>query len=154
GTPVVASRIGGIPELVQDGRNGLLFEPGNADDLCRVLSRLVDEPGLLDTLRNGNSPVRTIEEDVALARRLYEASLSSPFRAATTAHRARLAAIVLNYRTPDDTLLAVRSLLASRRRVDQVIVVDNDPIDEPCKTEIAGLAGVTYLRKDENLGFS
>src|SRR5260221_10661782 len=38
----------------------------------------------------------------------------------------RLAAVVLTYRTPDDTLLAVRSLLASRRTLDEIIVVEND----------------------------
>lgn len=33
GKPVVGSRIGGIPEMISDGVNGHLFEPGNADDL-------------------------------------------------------------------------------------------------------------------------
>ena len=51
GVPVVASRIGGIPEVVANGVNGLLFQPGDADDLARCLSRLVSEPGLLDASR-------------------------------------------------------------------------------------------------------
>jgi len=34
GKPVIASDIGGIPELVEDGKDGLLFEPGNADRLA------------------------------------------------------------------------------------------------------------------------
>jgi glycosyltransferase involved in cell wall biosynthesis len=33
GTPVLGSRIGGIPELVEENVNGLLFESGNKDDL-------------------------------------------------------------------------------------------------------------------------
>ena len=37
GLPVIASRIGALAELVEDGRTGLLFEPGNANDLNRVL---------------------------------------------------------------------------------------------------------------------
>jgi len=42
GTPVVASRVGGIPEIVRDGVDGFLFEPGNdlelGDRLLEVLS--------------------------------------------------------------------------------------------------------------------
>ena len=38
GKPVIASRLGVIQELIQDGRTGLLFEPGNSDDLKEKLS--------------------------------------------------------------------------------------------------------------------
>ncbi len=51
GLPVIAARRGALPEIIEDGRNGLLFEPENADDLRRCLRRLLDEPGLLDRLR-------------------------------------------------------------------------------------------------------
>jgi glycosyltransferase involved in cell wall biosynthesis len=37
GLPVIASRLGALPELVDDGVTGLLFEPGSAEDLARVL---------------------------------------------------------------------------------------------------------------------
>src|SRR6266478_187764 len=43
GKPVVASRIGGIPELVVDGETGVLFEPGDADELRRHISRLMGD---------------------------------------------------------------------------------------------------------------
>ena len=33
GKPVIASRIGGIPEVVTENKDGLLFDPGNVDDL-------------------------------------------------------------------------------------------------------------------------
>jgi glycosyltransferase involved in cell wall biosynthesis len=40
GLPIIASRVGGIPELVEDGRNGLLFEMGNAAELAERIERL------------------------------------------------------------------------------------------------------------------
>jgi glycosyltransferase involved in cell wall biosynthesis len=45
GTPVVGSRIGGIPEQIVDGTTGLLFQPGDEADLARALSQIMsDEP--------------------------------------------------------------------------------------------------------------
>ena len=41
GKPVVASRMGGIPELVEDGKTGLLYTAGNADELAAVLDKLL-----------------------------------------------------------------------------------------------------------------
>src|SRR5262249_41248696 len=120
GVPVVASRIGGIPELVADGRNGLLFEPGNAADLARAIERLLVEPGLLRTLRAGAAatPVRSIAADAEETRAMYVSAMDR-----RTVRAPRIAAVVLNYRTALDTLLAVRSLLASRTPIDEVIVV-------------------------------
>ncbi len=41
--PVVATRTGGIPEIVDEGVNGLLFEPGNATDLAdKIIDLLKD----------------------------------------------------------------------------------------------------------------
>jgi glycosyltransferase involved in cell wall biosynthesis len=46
GTPVIASRIGGIPDIVEDGVSGLLVPPGDADALAAALRRLRDDPAL------------------------------------------------------------------------------------------------------------
>ncbi len=51
GLPVIAARRGALPEIIEDGRNGLLFEPEDAADLRRCLRRLLDEPGLLARLK-------------------------------------------------------------------------------------------------------
>lgn len=46
GRGVVASRVGGIPELVKDGESGLLVAPGDASALADALTRSLREPGL------------------------------------------------------------------------------------------------------------
>jgi glycosyltransferase involved in cell wall biosynthesis len=52
GTPVVASRLGAMAELVHDGRTGALFEPGNPEDLRLKIHRLLDDPGGLWVMRD------------------------------------------------------------------------------------------------------
>jgi glycosyltransferase involved in cell wall biosynthesis len=42
--PVVASRVGGIPEAVEDGRTGLLVAPGDRDGLVSALDRVLGHP--------------------------------------------------------------------------------------------------------------
>lgn len=42
--PVIGARIGGIPEQIRDGIEGILFEPGNAQELAKAMDALVDDP--------------------------------------------------------------------------------------------------------------
>jgi len=49
--PVLAARMGGIPDFVADGENGLLFDGRDGADLARKLDRLASEPGLLERLQ-------------------------------------------------------------------------------------------------------
>jgi glycosyltransferase involved in cell wall biosynthesis len=44
GIPVVATDVGGIPEIVRPGREGLLAAPGDAPALARALARLRQDP--------------------------------------------------------------------------------------------------------------
>jgi glycosyltransferase involved in cell wall biosynthesis len=46
GTPVIASRVAGIPELIDNGKNGLLFTPSNWEDLAGCMRRLLDDEAL------------------------------------------------------------------------------------------------------------
>jgi glycosyltransferase involved in cell wall biosynthesis len=46
GCPIVATAVGGVPELIQDGINGLLCQPANARDLAQKIQMLVEDPAL------------------------------------------------------------------------------------------------------------
>jgi glycosyltransferase involved in cell wall biosynthesis len=50
GLPVVASRVGGVPELVVDGETGLLVATGSPEELAAALERLIAEPQLRQRL--------------------------------------------------------------------------------------------------------
>lgn len=63
GVPVIASRIGTLPEIVRDGETGILVEAGSADELARALRAMATDPN--DALRMGRQ-----------ARELYEKEFS------------------------------------------------------------------------------
>jgi glycosyltransferase involved in cell wall biosynthesis len=44
GTPVLCSKLGGMQEIVDDGRTGLHHEPGNIEDLASKLTALLAQP--------------------------------------------------------------------------------------------------------------
>jgi glycosyltransferase involved in cell wall biosynthesis/CelD/BcsL family acetyltransferase involved in cellulose biosynthesis len=50
GLPVVASRVGGNPELVEDGANGFLYEAGDVAGLAAALDRVLSDPALARSL--------------------------------------------------------------------------------------------------------
>jgi glycosyltransferase involved in cell wall biosynthesis len=52
GAPVVATRTGGIPEIVEDGVTGLLAAPGDADALAAALARMLDDAALRERCRH------------------------------------------------------------------------------------------------------
>lgn len=59
-TPVVATRVGGVPEVVEDGETGLLCDPRRPTDLARALTRITadsDERARIG--RNGRTAVET-----------------------------------------------------------------------------------------------
>jgi glycosyltransferase involved in cell wall biosynthesis len=47
--PVVGTRIGAVPDMVEDGVNGYLVEPGQSQTLAEALCRLLDSPEVCQT---------------------------------------------------------------------------------------------------------
>ena len=158
GVPVIASRIGGIPETVRHDVNGLLFEPGDASDLARQLRRLLDEPDLRRRLASRCATPRTLDDDVSSTRRRYEALVGEATRAAVATSRGsaphRVGAVVLNYHTPHETALTTEMLRRSETTLSPLIVVDNGDGAE-CRAALAAFGGDdTVLATGANLGFS
>ncbi|MDQ1352941.1 MAG: N-acetyl-alpha-D-glucosaminyl L-malate synthase BshA [Acidobacteriota bacterium] len=51
GVPVVASRVGGLPEVIEDGRSGVLFTVGNTDEAAEKAVKLLKDRELYDSVR-------------------------------------------------------------------------------------------------------
>ena len=75
GVPVIGSRLGGIAELVRDSVDGLLFEPGNSQELAEIIQRLINKPELIQKLKANVQPPRTMadlaRDTLALYKELY-----------------------------------------------------------------------------------
>lgn len=74
GVPVVVSRIGGTPDMIEDGVDGLLCDQKDVSGLAGSLRRLADEPGLgLSLARSARERVLREFDDRVLAQRLRDA---------------------------------------------------------------------------------
>ena len=68
--PVVATEVGGIPELVRHGHNGLLVPPANPPALAKALQSLAEDPS--ERFRMGQRGRTRIEEQFTLQRKIAE----------------------------------------------------------------------------------
>ena len=48
--PVIATNIGGIPELIEDGKTGFLIESGNHEDLIKKINQVFDQPDVASNM--------------------------------------------------------------------------------------------------------
>lgn len=73
GLPVAAASIGGVPDLVEDGVTGLLFDPLVAEQMCAAVGRLIKDPALAAAMAAA-AKTRTQERcsSLAVARRHLE----------------------------------------------------------------------------------
>ena len=63
GVPVVGSRIGGIPELVEHDRNGLLYDAFSVPDLAETLRGLIEDPTRLRRFADALPAIKSLEQD-------------------------------------------------------------------------------------------
>ena len=76
GLPIVATRVGGVPLLVEHGRSALLYDAGDAAQAVSEVRRLMSDSGLADMLARGaRSRAGDFEPDRIIAQ--YEEMLNS-----------------------------------------------------------------------------
>ncbi|MFH1999661.1 MAG: glycosyltransferase [Planctomycetota bacterium] len=71
GTPVIASDLGGLSELIDEGKNGLLFKPGDAADLRNKIDSLIKDRSLIEQFDTERAGVRSLDDNVDQFSGLY-----------------------------------------------------------------------------------
>jgi glycosyltransferase involved in cell wall biosynthesis len=64
GVPVIASAVGSIPDMIEDGVNGKLISPGNGEELAAAITQLLDNEPLAKTIASAAG--RTVRERYSL----------------------------------------------------------------------------------------
>jgi glycosyltransferase involved in cell wall biosynthesis len=81
GLPLIASRVGGVPEMIVDGKNGILIEPEDIDGLTKACLRLLKNPAERATMRAEGSRIVnqtfSVEHQVKQLMDLYLAQLQA-----------------------------------------------------------------------------
>jgi glycosyltransferase involved in cell wall biosynthesis len=77
GMPVIASRMGAIPEAVQEGVNGLLFEPGNIEDLKSCMLKFIESPELVQKMALKMRKVKSMAEHALELEKIYRGIIES-----------------------------------------------------------------------------
>jgi glycosyltransferase involved in cell wall biosynthesis len=81
GLPVIASRAGGLPDLVQDAVTGLLVDPGKPEQLAAALDQLIHDPALRQSMGEQGARLAAqrfdIEQHAARLVEIYYGCLSS-----------------------------------------------------------------------------
>ncbi len=78
--PVLGAAVGGIPDFVRHGVNGLLFRGNDRYDLARTLARVAREPWALTDLRAGVRPPKSMPEHAAEVEAVYAACMEEASR--------------------------------------------------------------------------
>lgn len=115
GVPVVACRVGGIVEIIEDSKDGLLVFPKDDEGIAQAVLKLIHDPGLCSSLSAAGR--KKVEEKYTLEK-MAEATLAVYSEAL---EKQRI--LVIKLGAPGDVVLATPSLKAIKRKFPQARLV-------------------------------
>ncbi len=170
--PVIAPRVGMIEEVVQEGKNGFLYEIGNVSSLKTAMSKILqvqpkerkqlfahafesiqkytwDNAGykLLEQIK---CPVQTSEitiETETVTCQIWNGREDQ-------AEVGRVAILILNYNLTEDTVKLVTSLEKSSNQNFDLIIIDNDSENISFRELVELFSQYTIIRSPQNLGYA
>ena len=69
--PIIASNIGGMPEVVHDKIDGFLFPPKDENELSKIIQMMADDPKIINNLKKNITPPPRIEEECLIYENAY-----------------------------------------------------------------------------------
>lgn len=76
-TPIIASNVGGLNELIKNGVSGFIFQQGNVRQLSDILKKIMNSPEILLTFSKNIPPIKTMEIHAQEVESLYQHVISN-----------------------------------------------------------------------------
>ncbi len=108
GVPVIASRVGGVVEIIEDGRDGLLVFPKDDEAIAQAVLTLIRDPALAGRLAEAGR--RKVEEKYSLEK--MASDTLAVYREAAGVQRL----LVIKFSAVGDAILAIPSLKALKKK--------------------------------------
>jgi colanic acid/amylovoran biosynthesis glycosyltransferase len=165
GLPVVATAVAGLPELVEDGVNGWLVEPGSVNALADALREALVAPADHLAALGGAGMKRLSERhapevEVVRLQRLFGDSIASyrgrdvrraQLRARSAGGIPKVSVVIVNWNRADDVVWNLRHLSRLDYPNLEILVIDNGSTDGS-QERLSALPGVHLIRLESNLG--
>ena len=149
GVPVIASNVGGIPEIVSHMKNGMLFDPNSKDKLVESIQEIVDNPSTIEQLKKGITHIKTIKEDVEEWIDRYNELVEGQDK------RAKCSIIIPVFNNAEYTKQCLKALIENAPNSPyEVIIVDNGSTDSTEEVLKCLRGSVKIISNSENLGFA
>jgi glycosyltransferase involved in cell wall biosynthesis/Tfp pilus assembly protein PilF/ubiquinone/menaquinone biosynthesis C-methylase UbiE/pyruvate-formate lyase-activating enzyme/dTDP-glucose pyrophosphorylase len=168
GVPVIASNVGGIPEIVSHKKNGILFNPNDKKELSGILQEIVDNPSIISRFKKNLPSIKTMKEDAQEWNKRYSKLLKDNNKTNSevihsvvrrdNSSQFKVSIIIPVFNKVEYTKKCIDAIYANTQyRNFEIIIVDNASIDgtEQYLRELEKeRANIRIIHNKANLGFA